>query len=145
MSSSASAIADELVTELGEIAGVGAANSTKSDYGILERATSQFCMVVRPASGDNNWGNFGTGDATPMDTKYTFLVHGFVRELDDPVAYMNAQYTLINDVQAKLNAQQTLNGTCEYAMLARWEVPDLELNINGAIWQEERFWVECLS
>ncbi len=142
MASSASAIADELVTVLASITDVGAGNAAKT-YDILETGSSQYVFVVRPQSGENKFGGFGEA-IVPLTQNVTFLCEGFVKDLGDPVAFMNAQLTLINDVQTTVDDKRTLNSTVETAIVDRWEVPDMELNIAGQLWQPIRFWVRCL-
>ncbi len=142
MSSSASAIADELVTVLAGIASVGSGNATKSGYDILESTTSQCCFMVRPTGGDNNFANFGDA-ATPYDKQMTLRAEGFVRDAGDAATYLNAQFTLIQAVQDAIDDKRTLNSTVEMAWVERWDVPDNEWNIGGAVWQPINFHIKC--
>ncbi len=142
MASSASAIADELITILAGITDVGAGNAAKT-YDILETGSSQYVFVVRPQSGDNKFAGFGEA-SVPLIQNITFLAEGFVKDLGNAVSFMNAQLTLINDVQVMVDDKRTMNGTVETAVVDRWEVPDMELSIAGQLWQPIRFWVRCL-
>ena len=140
MTASASAIADELVTVLEAMANTTA---SKRGYDILETSADRFCVVVRPSVGSNTLAQFG-GDSVTEHQDITLLAEAFVKDLGDPYDYMTAQWTFLNQVQTQLDDYATLNDTCMFAMLERWEVPETEYNIGGQIWQPIRFWVRCL-
>lgn len=142
MASSASAIMDELVSVLAGMTDVGAGNATWKGYDILETATSRYCFIVRPSGGSNKAAAFG-GDIVLYESDQTYIAEGYVKEQGDTPDYMEAQATLIQDMQTTIDDHRTLNSTVATAMLARWEVPDMELNIGGQVWQPIRFWIEC--
>ena len=142
MASSASAITDQLITVLAGITNVGSGNAAKT-YDVLETGSSQYVFVVRPESGKLVNDSFGDAAMNPTED-VTFLCEGFVKDLGNPVSFMDAQLTLINDFRTAIDDKRTLNSTVEVAIVDRWEVPDMELNISGQIWQPIRFWVRCM-
>jgi len=133
---------DELIDILDDISNVGSGNAAKT-YDVLETGSSQYVFVIRPSLGENKFGGFGEA-TVPILQNVTFLCEGFVKDLGDPVAFANAQLTLINDVQTTIDDKRTLNGVVETTIVDRWEVPDMQLNVAGQMWQPIRFWVRCL-
>lgn len=136
---SASAIADELVTVLEAIPNTSA---TKRGYDLLETSSDRFVFMVRPSTGENIPSQFGE-TSIPQRQDLTLLAEGFVKDLGDPYDYMNAQWTMITATQTQVDDYYTLNDTCDMAYVERWEVPEMEYNIAGQVWQPIRFWVRC--
>lgn len=138
MSTSASAIIDSCVTVLEGISAVGSGNATKRGYDILERTTSSVCFRVRPQRGDMKFTHMSTSSDDCEENVY-IKAEGFVRLQDNYDTWYDSQTTLIASMKSAFNAAQTLSSTVEWAVLENWNVPEMELDVGGVVWQPMEF------
>lgn len=138
MTTSASAVLDQLVSV---IDGITNCDASKNGYDILETTRSLYAFHVEPRRGDNERGGFG---ALPYHQNMEFVAHGFIRLEADPKSYHTARVTLIDAMNTTFDNNPTLNNTCEGSHVTNWDFPDMELDVQGVIWQPADFTIRCL-
>jgi hypothetical protein len=144
MSASASAIVDGCVTVIEGITAVGSGNVSKRGYDIVERTTSEVCFRVRPSRGEQNLTHMSTTSDTGLENVY-IKAEGFVRLQDNYDTYYDTQTTLIESMKSAFNGAQTLGGTVEWAVLSTWDIPDMELDVGGTLWQPMDFMIRVFN
>ncbi len=144
MSSSASAIVDACVTTIEGISRVGAGNAHRRGYDIIDRATSQCCFRVRPTRGDQRFTRMSTTSDACQENVY-IMAEGFVRMLDNYDTWHDEMDGLVEDMKTAFDAAQTLGGIVEWAILENWEIPEVEYDVGGTVWQPLRFTIHAYN
>lgn len=144
MSSSASAIVDACVSAIAGISRVGTGNAHRRGYDIMDRATSQCCFRVRPVRGDMRFRHFSTTSDTCQEDVY-IRAEGFVKLLDNYDDWHDEQDSLLADMKTAFNATQTLGGIVDWAVLETWDIPDMEYDVNGQVWQPMNFTIHVYN
>lgn len=134
--SSASAIADALVAVL---EAMSETTASKQQY-VLDTATDRYIFIVRPGNAEMRHGYM---QATTYMKDITLKAECYVKDLGDPDEYMNAQWTIIDRTETAIDSEDTLSSTCDHAYVSRWDVPEVEAQLGGMIFQPINFWVTC--
>ena len=134
--SSASAIADALVAIL---EAMSESTATKDQY-TLDTAVDRYVFIVRPATGEMRHAYM---QAATYTKNITLKAECYVKDLGDPDEYMNAQWTIIDRVETTVDSYDSLSSTCDHAYVERWDVPEVEAQLGGMIYQPINFWVRC--
>ena len=143
MSSSASAIADGLVTMFSAASLFGAGNVSKNSYQVLETSAGS-CMVVQWVRYNSTPMTFGT----PMAARkiWSFSLKCYVRDTGDPGATVNRVWRATDNVVACLAADDTILGLVdEIGAITATRDPELGYTVGGATWLPFEFTIETLQ
>lgn len=148
MSTSASAIMDGLISIIGSIDGVGAANVAK-DYSVLDTTTSAygFAVVVQFASLEMADETFDDSAGTNDTSRLIYYVEGFIKYLSDEAAFHANRARFADKLVTQLEAHRTLSDTCDTSILRRVEdmTTERDVDFNGSMFKWLRGTVEAVK
>ena len=127
---SASAIADGFLANIGAASVLGPTNVSKNTYQILESAASAACVV--------RWQNFTARPEQfgPLDTRDTwqFQLRLYLRDTGDAVALLNRTWTVPQKIIDSLRSDSTVQGTCIQITSIEATQPDDLIEAGGHTW-----------
>lgn len=143
MHTSASGIADALVTMFSAASLFGPGNVAKDSYKILETATGS-CLTVQWVRYSSTPLAFGV----PMSGRETwsFNLKCWVRDTGNPVAAVNRVWKATDNIINCLLADDTLQGTVDLVSgINAARDPELAITVGGATWLPFELTVDAIQ
>ena len=142
MNTSASAIADGLITMFSAASQFGSGNVSKNSYQVMETSAGS-CLIVQWTGYSHRPQVFGS----PANTRRTWRMNlkCYIRDTGNPVATLNRVWTATDNILNCLYADDTLQGTVD--MLTSVEAnrdPETAYTAGGATWLPIEYNLEAI-